>query len=186
VNRLFLHVPNLMTSLRLVAAPFLALLVLDGHYEGALGLFAFAGATDAADGFVARRFGLMTELGRFLDPLADKFLMLASFIVLVAIGVAPVWLASVVIGRDLLVVLGAGLAWAFDLPLRIAPLQLGKISTALQIAYIAATLLLLVLGIDLPALGNALAVLVAGFTLASGLNYATLWLKALARASRTA
>lgn len=186
MNRLLIHLPNLMTSLRLVAAPFLALLVLDGRFEAALVIFAAAGASDAMDGYLAKRFGLMTTLGRFLDPAADKLLMLASFVVLVAIGAAPVWLAAVVIGRDMLIVLGAALAWALDLPVRIAPLPLGKISTALQILYIGTTLLFLVLGIDLPALAGALVAVVAAFTLASGLNYATLGLKALARASRTA
>lgn len=183
MNRIVHHFPNFLTSLRLVAAPFLALFVLDGRYGEAFAIFAMAGASDAADGFLAKRFGLMTQLGRYLDPAADKLLMLASFLVLVAIGAAPLWLAAIVIGRDLAIVLGALLTWMFHLPLKISPTPLGKASTAVQIGYIAATLLFLVLGLDWPGLGHTLAFVTAGFTLASGLNYAALWLKALARAS---
>ncbi len=186
MNRLFSQFPNFLTSLRVAAAPFLAVLVLDGRYGEAFAVFAFAGASDAADGYLAKRFGLTSEFGRLLDPAADKLLMLASFLVLVAIGVAPVWLALLVIGRDLGIVLGTVLAWALDLPLRVAPSPLGKITTAAQIGYIALTLLLLLTGADWPLLARGVALVVAAVTLASALNYAALWLKALARASRMA
>ena len=69
------HLPNLLTTLRLAAAPATAGLLAAGHFSAALALFVFAGLSDAADGFLAKRFGLSTPLGRFLDPLADKALM---------------------------------------------------------------------------------------------------------------
>lgn len=187
MNRLFPLLPNILTGLRLAAAPLLALLVLSGDYAHALEVFAFAGASDAADGFLAKRFGLDTTFGRYLDPVADKFLMLASFLSLTAVGMAPVWLAVLVIGRDLAIVCGTFLAWALDLPLRIAPLPLGKISTALQIGYIALILLFPLMGLEQPRIAEGAAMFAGALTLASGLNYAALWFRALAaRASRPA
>jgi cardiolipin synthase len=160
----------------------MALLVLSGQFWEALALFAFAGASDAADGFLAKRFGLTSNFGRILDPAADKLLMLASFVALALVHEAPLWLAALVISRDLLIVLGAGLVWLLEMPLRLAPLPLGKICTALQIGYIAVMLVLLLTGQHLPVTEIAMAVAVGGFTVASGLNYAALWLKALNRA----
>ena len=187
MNRLFFLLPNILTSLRLAAAPFLAMLVVAGDYADALAVFAFAGASDAADGFLAKRFGLDTTFGRYLDPVADKFLMLASFLALAAVGIAPVWLAVLVIARDIGIVFCAAMTWAFDLPLKIAPLPLGKASTAVQIGYIALMLVFLVFGIEQHVVADAAAILTGALTLASGLNYAALWLRAVvARTGRTA
>lgn len=187
MNRYFLHLPNILTGLRLVAAPVLAMLVVDGRDGAALAVFVFAGLSDAADGYLAKRFGLDTAFGRILDPVADKLLMLASFLALSAIGLVPVWLTVLVIGRDLGIVAGALLAWALDLPLKVAPLPLGKISTACQICYIALMLLSLLAVPDVSNFTNAATMVTAAVTLMSGLNYAALWLRALAaRVGRTA
>ena len=187
MNRIFPNLPNILTGLRLVSAPVLAVLVLAGDHGAAFAVFAFAGLSDAADGFLAKRFGLDTAFGRILDPAADKLLMLASFLALSAIGEAPIWLTALVIGRDLGIVAGALLAWALDLPFKVAPLPLGKLCTALQIGYIAMVLLLLLTGTEAQGVADAAALVTAAITLASGLNYAALWLRALAaRASRTA
>ena len=83
-----------------------ALLLIGGNDRAALGIFALAGLSDAADGFLAKRFGFVTRFGRYLDPAADKLLMLASFLTLTLMGVAPVWLTAIVIGRDLAIILG--------------------------------------------------------------------------------
>lgn len=186
MNRLFFHLPNALSGLRLALAPLFAVLVAAGDYGEALAVFAFAGASDAADGFLAKRFGLTTELGRVLDPVADKLLMLVSFLSLAVAGAVPVWLAALVVARDVAIVLGTLLAWALELPLRIAPSPLGKVTTALQIGYVALVLLLVVIGVEEPQISNAVAVVTGAVTLASGLNYAGLWFKALARAGSRA
>lgn len=187
VSRYFQHLPNILTGLRLAAAPVLALLVISGNYGAAFAVFVFAGLSDAADGFLAKRFGLDTAFGRVLDPAADKLLMLASFVALSAIGLVPVWLTVLVIGRDLGIVAGALLAWALDLPFKVAPLPLGKISTACQICYIAFMLLSLLAIARVPAIADAATLVTAAVTVMSGLNYAALWLRALAaRVGRTA
>ena len=80
------QIPNLLTVLRLACAPVTALLLLDQAYPAALGVFVFAGLTDLADGFLAKRYGLDTQVGAWLDPAADKLLMLASFLALTYVG----------------------------------------------------------------------------------------------------
>ena len=89
MSGLFKHVPNLLTGLRLVSAPAIALLLYDGNDRAALGIFALAGLSDAADGFLAKRFGFATRFGRYLDPAADKLLVLVSFVTLAMMNIAP-------------------------------------------------------------------------------------------------
>src|ERR1700722_14624440 len=87
VRGMLKHLPNLLSWLRLAAAPALAFLLVSGADRMALGVFAFAGLSDAADGFLAKRFGFVSRFGRFLDPAADKLLMLATFVTLTALKV---------------------------------------------------------------------------------------------------
>lgn len=171
---MFRYIPNLLTGLRLVSAPAIALLLIDGNDRAALGIFAFAGLSDAIDGFLAKRFGLATRFGRFLDPAADKLLMLASFLTLTALGVAPVWLTAMVIGRDIAIIAGVILVVLLDLPIRIAPLIVGKISTACQLIYVATALLLLSTGIDWPLVLRDAALGTAFATAISWIGYANL------------
>src|SRR2546423_13411978 len=110
------HLPNLLTTLRLAAAPATAGLLVEGHFGAALALFIFAGLSDAADGFLAKRFGLSTPLGRFLDPLADKALMLAVFITLPPPGEVPGWVAGNGNARGPLVLFGPVVAPALPAP----------------------------------------------------------------------
>ncbi len=175
---MFRNLPNFLTGLRVAAAPALAALLFAGFDRAALGVFAFAGLTDAADGFLAKRFNLATRFGAYLDPAADKLLMLTSFIALAVLGVTPLWLTALVIGRDIAIVLGIGLAKMWLLPVRVTPSLLGKISTAVQIAYVAMMLLLKAFAVDTPRLAQGAAILTGLFTLASGLVYAQIWLRA--------
>ncbi len=182
------QLPNTLTTLRLLSAPLLAALLLYGHQTYAFVVFAFAGLTDAADGFVAKRFGLMTRVGRYLDPAADKFLMLVAFLALTAMkdSRTPLWLTLIVIGRDIGIVLGIFVARLLALPLRIQPLPIGKFCTAVQVAYVALVLLFLALRIEAPRTLEAAAMVAAAFTITSWLAYSVLWLKALAARYRQA
>ncbi|MBV9904452.1 MAG: CDP-alcohol phosphatidyltransferase family protein [Alphaproteobacteria bacterium] len=178
------NIPNILTAIRIFLAPLTAYLVFHEHYLAALGVFAFAGASDAADGFLARRYGLVSRFGEYLDPAADKLLMLACFLTLTAIGVAPLWLAIVVIGRDVAIVLGVAIARLFALPVKMEPLAVGKASTVVQIGYIGLALLLLSLGLDMPPLMLTAAVIATGFTLMSWFAYGQLLVKAFALGGR--
>jgi cardiolipin synthase len=186
VNRFLRNIPNLLTGLRLACAPALALLLLYAHEGAALAVFVFAGLTDAADGWLAKRFRLATRFGRYLDPAADKLLMLTAFLALTAMGATPLWLTAVVIGRDFVIVSAIVLAKLLELPLRVAPLPIGKLSTAAQVGYIALILVILAFDLDWPQISAFAGVVAGAFTIASWLAYAQLWLRAAARGRRAA
>jgi cardiolipin synthase len=180
------HLPNVLTAGRLCAAPLTAWLILRGQDTAALGFFAFAGLSDALDGYLARRFALVTRFGAYLDPAADKLLMLASFVTLTMIHAVPFWLTALVIARDLAIVIGVGAARYFSLPLKIEPLWIGKVSTVIQVGYIGLVLLLLALDADQPRVVLAGTILTASVTVASWLAYGQLWIRALAVGRRPA
>ena len=173
------NLPNLLTGLRLLTAPVVALMLWRGDDAMALILFAAAGLSDAVDGWLAKRFGWTTPLGRLLDPAADKLLMLFAFGTLAVIGAVPLWLAAVVIGRDGLLIVGVGLGWALGRPFAIEPSALGKASTVLQVVYVAVTLVARSLDLNWPVGHTALMLVVAALTLGSGLLYGARGLQAL-------
>jgi len=179
VSAMLRHLPNLLTWLRLAAAPALALLLVSGADRAALGVFAFAGLSDAADGFLAKRFGFASRFGRFLDPAADKLLMLAAFVTLTALKVTPLWLTLLVIARDAAIVAGIMLARMLELPIRIEPLFVGKLSTGMQITYVALALFLLTFGLEWPRTLDAAADATAALTILSCLAYAGVGVRAL-------
>ena len=179
MKRAFRHLPNLLTGFRLIAAPATAGLLVSGHFTAAFGVFACAGLSDAADGYLAKRFGLGSELGRILDPAADKALMLAVFVTLAVLGEVPVWLAAVVVGRDAAIVLGLLLAMMSRAAVEVEPLVIGKLTTALQVLYIALHLASLAFGFSLSAVSPADAFVVAAVTLASWLGYGLVLIRAM-------
>ncbi|GAA0542726.1 CDP-alcohol phosphatidyltransferase family protein [Rhizomicrobium palustre] len=170
--------PNILSGLRLVAAPVAAWLILNAYDMAALMVFVFAGLSDAADGYLAKRFGLASRFGAILDPAADKLLMLASFLSLAAVGAVPVWLTALVIGRDLAIVAGVALARLLSIPLEVRPLYVGKASTVIQVVYIALVLLLLTLHEPPPMAEKIGEVSVTVLAVWSFLAYALVWLKA--------
>lgn len=186
VTPLLRHLPNLLTALRLCAAPLTAYLILNYQFVPAVGVFAFAGLSDVLDGYLARRLSPGSRFGVYLDPAADKLLMLASVVTLTMIGEVPLWLTVLVIGRDLAIVLGVGIAWLFALPLNVEPLAIGKISTVVQVSYIGLILLLRAVGMVLPMVVLAGAVLAGAITVASWFAYGQVWFRALAPGRRTA
>lgn len=178
------HLPNLLSAARLAAAPLVAWLILGGHDALALLLFALAGLSDGLDGFIARRWNVTSALGAWLDPAADKLLMLCCFTALFAVHAAPLWLVALVIGRDAvfcLVWLGIRM---LDPDLRTPTLFVGKVSTAVQVLYILTLLLLLALDLDAPRLALSLAFACAAFTILAAAGYATAMLRGLFTARR--
>ena len=173
------HLPNTLSALRLIAAPLTAYLILDGYDTAALVVFAAAGLSDALDGYLAKTFSLTSKFGAWLDPAADKLLMLASFLTLAAVGDSPWWLAVLVIARDVVIVAGVILALAVRAPLEVKPLIVGKVSTVVQVFYVGFLLLLAAMGLHAPGLVETGVALVAGFAVGSLLAYAHVWLKAV-------
>lgn len=186
VTPLLRHLPNLLTALRLFAAPFTAMLILNERYGAALLIFALAGLSDALDGYLARLLSPGSRFGVYLDPAADKLLMLASFVTLTMVDAVPLWLTALVIARDIAIVGAVGIAWLFALPLKIEPLNIGKISTVVQVAFIGVVLILRALGLVEPAFVLAGAIATAAVTVASWAAYGQLWWRAIALGRRTA
>lgn len=170
-----LTVPNQLTILRMGLAPFLALLVLSRKFTWALVVFVTAGLTDLFDGYIARHGHQKTQLGAVLDPIADKILMTASFLVLTWGGGllvrVPVWVTVLILSRDL-IILVAGVAITLTVGKRnFEPSLLGKTSTACQIVTAGAVLLLNAIAETFAPL-DLLFVATAFLTVASAAHYA--------------
>ena len=126
-------VPNLITTMRIILAPIFIIYLLDDRFLAALCVFVIAGVSDGADGLIARVFNQKSRLGAFLDPLADKILLVAAFVVLAVRGYIPSWLAVIVITRDLLILLGVLILFLSRGHLKIQPSIFSKITTCLQL-----------------------------------------------------
>jgi cardiolipin synthase (CMP-forming) len=139
-----LNLPNCLTLLRILTIPvFLEFLSYRFFWEALL-VFALGGLTDFLDGFVARWMNQQTALGAYLDPVADKLLVITSFIMLGSIGGIPVWLVIVVVIRDILLVLGyAIIFFLIEERLQVKPTAIGKWSTTLQLLTLAVALVAL-------------------------------------------
>ncbi len=127
-----MNLPNALSFLRILSVPLLIWLVVENHSLAALWLFALSGLTDSLDGFVAKRFHLETELGQYLDPLADKLLLLSGFITLTFLDLLPLWLTLMVVTRDVLIVGGALVYQVITGRLQIRPLWISKLNTVSQ------------------------------------------------------
>lgn len=155
------------------------LLMLEHQFEWALGLFIIAGLSDAVDGYLAKRFNWISRLGEILDPLADKLLMISCYIVLWWLNYLPEWLVSIVIGRDILIVLGAIMYRAKIQSKKITPTHISKVNTTAQILLICIVLFSIVV-IDLPAtVLTTIFVVVFLTTVGSGIDYVVIWYKKL-------
>lgn len=168
-------IPNLLSVLRIILIVPVVWLLLDGAYGWALLVFAVAGFTDGLDGYLAARYGWRSPLGGILDPLADKVLLVSSFITLALVGLAPWWLVVLVLARDVVIVAGA-LAYHFLIGgFAAAPTILSKINTVVQILFV----LFIVADAAQPFLGvtgRQVLWLVTGLTtLVSGAHYVVSW-----------
>ena len=132
--------PNIISFLRLLAVMPVVLLLLEGAFGWALLLFVLAGLSDGLDGFLAKQFHWQSRLGGILDPLADKTLLVACFLVLGALKLIPIWLVVAAIGRDLIIVGGATLYHFRVAEIRPAPTWASKLNTLLQIALVVAVI----------------------------------------------
>jgi cardiolipin synthase len=166
------HLPNLICLARIALIwPIVATLA-NANYDFALLLFAVAAVSDGLDGFLAKRFGWTSELGKILDPVADKLLLISVFVMATSLGLVPWWLTLTAVTRDLMIILGAIVLRIWIGPLRGRPSVISKINTVLQIVYL--------LGVITNAAGYGppegllvmLAVVVLITTLLSGVNYA--------------
>lgn len=126
-------IPNILTLGRIVLTPLLVWLLLDGKLKQALVVFFVAGMTDGLDGLIARVFHQKSKLGAYLDPLADKLLLVSSFILLGHLNLVPDWLVVIAVSRDIIIVLGLMTLMFHQINVEIHPSFLSKITTLLQL-----------------------------------------------------
>jgi cardiolipin synthase len=165
------YLPNLICLARIALIwPILAALAVQAYGWAAV-CFALAGVSDLLDGGLAKRFGWTSELGKWLDPIADKCLLVTVFVVAAWAGLVPRWLTAVVVARDVMIALGALTFLAWLGPLEGRPTLPSKLNTLVQLAYLLGVLMYKAIGF--PTVG--LLLLGAWVTLAtsvlSGLGY---------------
>ena len=165
-----INVPNLLTIVRILLTPLFVIVLLKDLFGPALLIFSLAGVSDALDGFIARYFNQRTTLGAYLDPIADKLLLVSAFVSLAILKIVPGWLTVIVISRDVLIVMGIAIFTITEKPYKIKPSIISKITTVAQIT----TIILALVNIGFAGyatLMGALFWVTAGLTTISGLHY---------------
>lgn len=169
--------PNLITIGRIMLVPALVWAIAAGEAAVAFALFVIAGLSDAVDGFLAKRFGMSTKFGAFLDPLADKALIISVFVGLGIAGAIPLWLVVLVVSRDILIIGAVTLALLVGKPVKIRPLYVSKLNTVAQIVFASLVLGSLAFDFNAGPLQTVLMFVVATLTLVSVGFYTREWIR---------
>lgn len=157
--------------------PFVIWAIASGELRIAFVLFVTAAISDLMDGFLAKRFGMQTELGAYLDPLADKVLIMSIYLTLGITGIIPRWIVILVVSRDIMIIGAVILSWLVNKPITVKPLTISKINTACQVVYASVVLAASGFGIDASWLIAATLALVTVFTLLSIGFYVAEWVR---------
>jgi cardiolipin synthase (CMP-forming) len=163
-------IPNLITAFRIILAPVFVIYLINDRLNSALVIFLICMISDGIDGMVARLFNQKSRLGAYLDPLADKTLLVTAFVLLGVRGYLPSWLTVTAIARDVMILLGVLVFHLNRLEVRIRPSAVSKINTCFQ--FITLSVVLLKGCVLFPsAIYEALYYITAGLTIISGLHY---------------
>jgi cardiolipin synthase len=176
-------IPNFITLVRIILAPVFVIYLINDHLTSALIVFVICTASDGVDGMVARLFNQKSRLGAYLDPLADKLLLVTAFLLLAAMGHLPAWLTVAVIARDVTILLGVLVIHLNKSELRIRPSVLSKINTCFQFITVTAVLSKGFVSLP-PTLYLYFYYATALFTIASGLHYIQYGLKIMSSNGR--
>jgi cardiolipin synthase len=174
-----LSIPNLITLGRILLVPIVVWAIASGQQYMwiAFVLFLAAGVSDAVDGYLAKRFHMTTELGAYLDPLADKALIVSIYIALGINGYIPGWLVILVVSRDIMIVGAVMLSWLVGIPIKVKPLLVSKLNTVAQIVYACVVLGTVGFGYSWPTVTLILMGLVTALTLLSVAAYVAEWVR---------
>src|ERR1700733_1335259 len=144
------NLPNFITLARMLMTPLAVMMIISQRFLPAFLIFILAGVSDAVDGFLAKRFDLRSELGAYLDPLADKALLISIYVTLAAVGKLPAALAILVVSRDLMILVAVLVSWLLKKPVEIRPVWISKFNTFAQIAFAAFVLGARAYGLEAP------------------------------------
>jgi cardiolipin synthase len=175
------NLPNLITLARLLMTPVAVSMIVSQRFVAAFLIFLLAGATDGVDGFIAKRFNLRSELGAYLDALADKALLSSIYVTLAIYGWLPPALVILVVSRDTMILAAILISWLLDKPVEIRPVAISKINTVAQIALAGFALGARAFGFDGDWIETGLVWVVAVSTLGSGGVYIAQWLEHMNR-----
>ena len=181
-RQILISLPNLISLARLFAVPLMVWLIVDGEMTAAFWVFVAAGISDAVDGFIAKRFDAITTFGSYIDPLADKALLVSCFVALGIEGQIANWLVILVVFRDVVIIGGAILALPLGRPVIMRPLFISKLNTTTQIILVALVLAEIGVGVHEAKLIVLMQYIVAATTLASGIGYAYRYVAAITAA----
>lgn len=173
---MILTIPNILTLLRIVLVPWMASALFSGNHDRALVLFAVAGLTDALDGFIARRFGMTSRLGSFLDPAADKVLVVVMVIVTASQSLIPSWLAALIVGRDVMIVSGVLLWYLKAGEISLEPSLTSKVNMGVQVVFILIVIASAGGYVRTEPFRGVLCALSAASAVVSGLGYYLTWI----------
>jgi cardiolipin synthase (CMP-forming) len=165
------HIPNLLCLLRIASIWPLVIAMREAQHQLIILLFLFAAVSDGLDGYLAKRYNWTSDLGRFLDPLADKLLLVTVFITAAWLGIAPWWLTAAAVARDVMIGLGALVFRLWFGPLQGRPTIISKVNTGMQLAYLLAVVLAAATAFPPREVIDALAVVVLITIVLSGTDY---------------
>src|ERR1051326_6364691 len=172
-----LHIPNLITLARILSVPMMVWAISAGEMLLALALFGLAGLSDGVDGYLAKRLNMASELGAYLDPIADKALIVSIYVTLGISGAVPRPLVILVVSRDIMIVGAVMLAWLLGKPIAARPLMISKVNTAAQIGFAGLVLGSLGFGFDPGVVLDLAVAVVAALTLLSIAAYLREWVR---------
>ncbi len=172
--------PNLITVGRIVLVPVVIWAITSGNMLLAFWLFVAAGISDAVDGFLAKKLNAQTDFGAYLDPLADKALLMSIYVTLSTEGLLPRWIVIAVVSRDIMIVGAVVLSWVMNKPVKIHPLIVSKLNTTAQIALAALVLASSGFAFDPGRAKDVALVLAGGLTVVSAAAYLVEWMRHMA------
>jgi cardiolipin synthase (CMP-forming) len=175
------NLPNFVTLARMLMTPLAVMMIIAQRFLPAFLIFILAGVSDAVDGFIAKKFNLRTELGAYLDPLADKALLISIYVSLAIYAGLPAWIAITVVSRDVMILMAVLISWLLDKPVEIRPVWVSKLNTVAQITLAGFALGVRAYDLDQQLLQTSLEWIVAATTLASGGFYVAQWLDHMSR-----
>ena len=181
---LSLSIPNLITLARILSVPIVVWAITSGEMMIAFILFVIAGISDAVDGYLAKRFNMASEMGAYLDPLADKALIVSIYVSLGIAGAIPRWLVIFVVARDIMIIGAVILTWLIGRPMAVKPLLVSKLNTVVQIVFACLVLGSLAFGFNAGPLLPLLMYLVAVLTFLSIAFYLAEWIRHVGSADR--
>jgi cardiolipin synthase len=160
-----------------MVVPLTIWLIVSGEHVTAFWIFVIAGISDGVDGFLARQFNMRSDLGAYLDAIADKALLVSIFITFAILGQIPVWLTLLVASRDFLIIGGVLLSWMLAQPIEMKPRMISKVNTVAQIGLVGVVLADNAFSIDLAGVRIVLVVATAALTVGSAAVYVRDWVR---------